>query len=55
METEKHQCKYLIRRSKMDCFIYYESTVFIVYTSVVCAFTIIDLMCEMHGNREASV
>ena len=39
----------------MDCFIYYESTVFIVYTSVVCAFTIIDLMCEMHGNREASV
>ena len=52
METEKHQCKYLIRRSIMDCFIY---SVFIVYTSVVYSFIIFDLMCEMHGNREASV
>ena len=53
METDKHYCKYLIYRSIMYCLIYYESKLFIVYMNIVCAFNIIDVMCEMHGNREA--
>ena len=37
----------------MYCLIYYESKLFIVYMNIVYAFIIIDIMCEMNGNREA--
>ena len=38
----------------MYCLIYYESELFILYMNIGYAFIIIiDLMCEMHGNREA--
>ena len=53
LETLKHSGKYIIHRSIMYCLVYHESKLFIVYMNIVCAFNIIDVMCEMHGNREA--
>ena len=37
----------------MYCLVYHESKLFIVYMNIVCAFNILDVMCDMHGNREA--
>ena len=34
----------------MYCLVYHESKLFIVNMNIVCAFNIIDVMCEMHGN-----
>ena len=45
LETLKHSGKYLIHRSIMYCFVYYESKLFIVYMIIVYAFIIIDVIC----------